>query len=171
MDIHYHTLVNYFLVIFIDLLFCCSGSKHKMIVANWSNSSVCVVCLKPKIKTIKTVAELRGLKKLIQIEANSFYKISKSKATGFTFLNVNGFEKNSKSNINFFADDTVLFSIVEHPLTSANGLNHDLNVIHEWAYQWKSGFNSDPSKQATELLFSCKKFSLNHPPPFSVGLP
>ena len=67
MDIHYHTLVNYFLVIFIDLLFCCSGSKHMMIVANWSNSCVCsvytivcVVCLKQRLSfVIRYIFDIR----------------------------------------------------------------------------------------------------------------
>ena len=38
-------------------------------------------------------------------------------------------------------------------------MNHDLDSICQWAYQWKMEFNSDPSKQATEVLFSCKKVS------------
>ena len=59
---------------------------------------------------------------------------------------VNDYEKNIKSDIKFFADDTMLFSIVKHPVISANGLNHDLKVLHEWAYQWKLEFNPDPSK-------------------------
>ena len=67
---------------------------------------------------------------------------------------VNDLEKNIKSNINFFADDTMLFSTVKNPVISANDLKHDLKVIHEWGYQWKLKFNPDPSKQATELLFS-----------------
>ena len=40
---------------------------------------------------------------------------------------------------------------------------HDLKVISQWAYQWKMNFNPDFNKQATELLFSCKKNSPNHP--------
>ena len=48
-------------------------------------------------------------------------------------------------------------------------MNHDLKVIHEWAYQWKLEFNPDPSKQATELLFPCKKSSPNHRPIFFNG--
>ena len=48
---------------------------------------------------------------------------------------VNDLEKNIKSNIKFFADATMLFSIVKHPVISAKDLNDDLNVIHEWAYQ------------------------------------
>ena len=30
------------------------------------------------------------------------------------------------------------------------------------AYQWKLEFNPDPTKQATEVLFSCKKSSPSH---------
>ena len=68
-----------------------------------------------------------------------------------------------KSNIKLFADDTMLFSIVKNPEISANELNRDLDVIRMWAHQWKLEFNPDPTKQATEVLFSCKKSSPNHP--------
>ena len=43
---------------------------------------------------------------------------------------INDLERNIKSNINFFADDTILFSIVKDPVTSSDDLNHDLNIIH-----------------------------------------
>ena len=76
---------------------------------------------------------------------------------------INDLERNIKSNVNFFADDTMLFSIVNDPVISANELNQDLKVLNQWAYQWKMEFNPDPNKQATELLFSCKKNSPNHP--------
>ena len=76
---------------------------------------------------------------------------------------INDLERNIKSNIKFFADDTMLFSIVKDPALSANNLNYDLDIIQKWAHQWKMEFNPDPTKQATELLFSCKKFSPNHP--------
>ena len=46
---------------------------------------------------------------------------------------------------------------------SANNLNDDLDTIQQWAYQWKMEFNPDPTKQAAEVLFSCKKASQNHP--------
>ena len=55
------------------------------------------------------------------------------------------------------------FPIVKDPVISANDLNHDLNIIRQWAHQWKMEFNSDPTKQATEVLFSCKKSSPKHP--------
>ena len=60
---------------------------------------------------------------------------------------INDLEKNIKSNVKFFADDTILYSVV----------NHDLGVIQRWAYQWKMVFNPDPIKQANEILFSRKK--------------
>ena len=63
----------------------------------------------------------------------------------------------------------MLFSIVNDSILSASELNHDLNVIRQWAYQWKMEFNPDPSKQATELLFSCKRNSPNHPSLFFNG--
>ena len=76
---------------------------------------------------------------------------------------INDLERNIKSNIKFFADDTMLYSIVKDAAISANNLNHDLDIIQQWAYQWKMEFNPDPTKQATEVLFSCKKSSPNHP--------
>ena len=57
----------------------------------------------------------------------------------------------------------MLFSVVNNPAISANELNHDLKVISQWAYKWKMEFNPDLNKQATELLFSYKKNSPNHP--------
>ena len=76
---------------------------------------------------------------------------------------INDLERNIKSNVKFFADGTMLFSIVKCPEISANDLNHDLHVIYQWAHQWKLEFNPDPTKQATEVLFSCKTSNPNHP--------
>ena len=75
---------------------------------------------------------------------------------------INDLERNITSNINFFADDTMLFSVVNDPLISANDLNHDLKIIQQWAHQWKMEFNPDPTKQAKEVIFSCKKSSVSH---------
>ena len=57
----------------------------------------------------------------------------------------------------------MLFSIVKDTVISAIDLNHDLDLIYQWTYQWKLEFNPAPTKQATEVLFSCKKSSPNHP--------
>ena len=63
----------------------------------------------------------------------------------------------------------MLFSIVKDHVVSANDLNHDLDLIYRRAYQWKMEFNPDPTKQATEVLFSYKKSSPNHPRLFFNG--
>ena len=42
---------------------------------------------------------------------------------------INNLERNIKSNIKLFADDTMLFSIVKDPTISANNLNCDLHII------------------------------------------
>ena len=76
---------------------------------------------------------------------------------------INDLESNIKSNIKFFADDTMIFSIVKDSGISANELNHDLDIIHKWAHQWELEFNPDTTKQATEVLFSCKKSNSIHP--------
>ena len=56
-----------------------------------------------------------------------------------------------------FTDDASFFSEVNEIDTSANDLNHDLEKISEWAFQWKMKFNPDPTKQAQELTFGEKK--------------
>ena len=76
---------------------------------------------------------------------------------------INDLEKDILSNVKFFADDTMLYSVVHDPLKTASDLNHDLDLIAQWAYQWKMAFNPDPNKQANEVLFSCKKKKVDHP--------
>ena len=41
-------------------------------------------------------------------------------------------------------------------------MNHHLDVIRQWAHQWKLEFNPDPTEQATEVLICCKKSNPNH---------
>ena len=50
-----------------------------------------------------------------------------------------------------FADDTSLFSKIIDTRNSQNSLNPDLEIIKNWAYQWKMQFNPDPKKQANEV--------------------
>ena len=69
-----------------------------------------------------------------------------------------------KSKCKLFADDAYFFSEVHEIDTSANDLNHDLEKISEWAFQWKIKFNPDPTKQAQEITFGKKKKTVsNHP--------
>ena len=68
------------------------------------------------------------------------------------------------SNPKLFADDTSLFSVICTKHLSAQNLNEDLNKINHWAFQWKMSFNPDPSKQAQEVIFSCKLQKSVYPP-------
>ena len=81
---------------------------------------------------------------------------------------INDLEKHIKPNINFFADDTMLFSVVKDPVKSADDLNHDLD-IYQWAHQWKMEFNP-LTLVNKQVLFSCKKVSPNHPQQIFNGI-
>ena len=77
---------------------------------------------------------------------------------------VNDLPQGLKSTVKLFADDVSLFSIVDNnPLHSANILNDDLETINRWSNNWKMSFNPDPTKQATEVLFSHKRKDIVHP--------
>ena len=52
---------------------------------------------------------------------------------------------------------------MRNPDTAANEMNHDLELINRWAYDWKMSFNPDPQKQAVELVFSTKRNKIDHP--------
>ena len=54
------------------------------------------------------------------------------------------------------------FSIVQNVNTSASHLNGHLSKIINWAFQWNMSFNADPSKQAQEVIFSCKIQKICH---------
>ena len=58
---------------------------------------------------------------------------------------------------NLFADDTFLFSAVHDIDNSVNDINHDLEKISEWVFQWKIKFKPDPTKLVQEITFSRKK--------------
>ena len=56
------------------------------------------------------------------------------------------------SNPKLFVDDASLFSIIIDKHPSANKLNQDLIRINNWAFQWKTSFNPERSKQAFSFL-------------------
>ena len=76
----------------------------------------------------------------------------------------NDLAENLVSNPKLFANDTSLFSVTRNKYLSAQNLNEDLNMINHWAFQWKISFNSDPSKQAQEVIFSRKLQKSVYPP-------
>ena len=68
-----------------------------------------------------------------------------------------------KCNAKLFADDTSLFTVVEDLNSAASDMNHALELIRQWAHDWKMSFNPDPQKQAVELIFATKRVEMNHP--------
>ena len=48
--------------------------------------------------------------------------------------------------------------------TSAKELNNDLKKFSNWAFQWKTSFNLDPSKQIQQVIYSRKLKKVSHPP-------
>ena len=77
---------------------------------------------------------------------------------------INDLSEGLSTNTKLFADDTSLFSVIHDSQTSANVLNKDLEMIHNWAFQWKMNFNRDPTKQAQEVIFIRKTKKPPHPP-------
>ena len=67
------------------------------------------------------------------------------------------------STVKLFADDTSLFFIAHDRNTSANELNKDLQIISEWACQWKMSFNPNQNKQAQEVILPRKITKSSHP--------
>ena len=94
----------------------------------------------------------------------------------FNFMtwNVNSLVKDNFQRLNLIEAQNSLFdfdviSMKETSLYDTVELQDSLLdnytfVIQQCAYQWKMEFNPDPTKQATEFLFSCKKFKPNPPP-------
>ena len=81
----------------------------------------------------------------------------------FFLVYINDLAVGLKCNVKLFADDTSLFTVVEDSNTAANDMNHDLDLIGQWAHSWRMSFNPDPQKQAVELTFSKKKIEIDHP--------
>ena len=59
---------------------------------------------------------------------------------------INDLTEGLTTNVKLLADHTSLFSVVHDTQTSANDLNKDLEIINNWAFQWKMNFNPDPAK-------------------------
>ena len=41
-----------------------------------------------------------------------------------------------------------LFTVVQDPISAANDMNHDLELISQWAHDWRMTFNPYPQKRA-----------------------
>ena len=73
---------------------------------------------------------------------------------------INDIIDNIKSHIKLFADDTMIYTVVEDPQRAAQMLNHDLNTICEWSQTWLVNFNAIKTKS---VLFTTKTNTQPHP--------
>ena len=80
----------------------------------------------------------------------------------FFLVYINDLVDNISSDAKLFADDTSLFTVVYDVDVAADKLNRDLEVISNWAHQWKMQFNPDKNKQVIQVIFSQKRRS--YPP-------
>ena len=74
----------------------------------------------------------------------------------FFLIYINDLLDDLTSNPKSFADDTFLLSIAQNINSTTTNLNSDLSKISDWTFQWKMSYNSDPNKQAHEVIFSRK---------------
>ena len=70
---------------------------------------------------------------------------------------VNYLSEGLSTNVQLLVDDKCLFSVIHDRQTSANDLNKDLEMMENWAFQWKMILNLDPTQQIQEVIFICKK--------------
>ena len=86
---------------------------------------------------------------------------------------INDLTQNISANIKLFADDSSLFIKVDDAAVAHQTLMNDLSTISAWARIWKMKFNPDISKQAIEVVFSCKyeKTREVHPPLYFNEIP
>ena len=70
-----------------------------------------------------------------------------------------------------FADDSSLFTCVRGVDETHRKLERDLKQVESWGYQWKMIFNPNLSKQAIEVVFSCKDKKPFHPELSFNGIP
>ena len=76
---------------------------------------------------------------------------------------INDLSDNLSRNVKLFADDNSLFPVVYNITDFSRDLNYDLNRLREWTSQWKMSFNPEPSKQAQEVIFTCKLQKKDYP--------
>ena len=84
---------------------------------------------------------------------------------------INDLMDNISSDMCLFADDSSLFTCVKGVNQTHDKLVKDLQTVSQWAYQWKMVFNPDLTKQAIEIIFSCKDKKPDHPEVFFNGIP
>ena len=69
---------------------------------------------------------------------------------------INNSPNGLNSNVEFFAEDKSVFSVILDPAATTETFIEDLTKIYQCVQQWKMLFNSDTSKQTQETVCSRK---------------
>ena len=88
---------------------------------------------------------------------NSSVKISLQPKSVFFLVYINNLTADLKCNVKLFADDTSLFTVAHEPNEAADHMNHDLELIRQWAQDWRMSFTPDPQKQPLKHHFQGKE--------------
>ena len=80
----------------------------------------------------------------------------------YFLVHINDLVYNVSSEAKRFADDRYLFTVVYEDNTAADKLKRGLDIISNWAHQWKMQFNPDINNQAIQVIFSHKKDTVVH---------
>ena len=80
----------------------------------------------------------------------------------FFLAYINNLTEYLMANAKLFADDASLLSVVQESKAPSVSLNNGFLKISQWAYQSKTMFNQDVSKQAQEVAVSSKAVAINH---------
>ena len=84
---------------------------------------------------------------------------------------INDLTDNISSDMRLFANDSSLCTCVKGATQTHHKLLKDMQTVTLWAYRWKMVFNPDITKQAIEVIFSCKNKTPAHPDLTFNGVP
>ena len=142
--------------VFLDISKAFDKVWHEGLIFKLKQNGICG----PLLNLLENYLKDRKQKVVLNGSSSDYFQIKSGVPQGSVLgpllflIYINDLEKHVKSKIKFFADDTMIFSVVHDPLLTANELNQDLYTINNWAHQWKLSFNPDVNKQAVEVLFS-----------------
>ena len=121
------------------------------------------------LKLLGDFSSERRQREVLNGQASTWTNVTAGVPQGFFLgpllflIYINDFSEGLSTNAKLFADNASLFSVIHDSQTSANAFNKDLEIIHNWDFQWRINFNPDSNKQVQEFFFSRKTKKLLHP--------
>ena len=110
---------------------------------------------------------LSFLKIICRIDTSMSFCMAKN----LILVYINNLTDNIVSEMHLFADDSSLFACVKGVNQTHDNFVKDLETITSWADQCTMVFNPDITKQAIEVIFSCKDKKPDHPELTFNGIP